>query len=366
MHDIIITMKRRGKMKNNLNHYAGCLLGGALGDALGAPVETLTYREITKEYGRDGITELQCGIRGVAEITNDTQLTLFTAEGLLRNECRRYQKNLEKDLRQTTHVVFRAYLRWLYTQGLSTSNWRGSDYDGWLVGLKPLYSNKEIENTCITALGKGIKGRLSKPINTSSTCGAVIRVAPVGLFTETRDDAFELGQRIGAITHGHPTAINSAGAMALLIFNIIEGMEIMDASLDVIEKLKESQDAEECIEQLELAIELYNKKEGHMRALTQLGTGREAIETLAIGLYCALTYQDDIVEALILAANHSGDSDSTSAVTGNILGAYLGKDALPEDWVEQLELADEIEEMASDLYTRHCLDQEWAIKYPSW
>ena len=353
-------------MKNNINHFSGCLLGGALGDALGAPVETLTYKEITREYGHDGIEELQCNTRGVAEITNDTQLTLFTAEGLLRAKCRRNKKGITKDLRETTNVVFRAYLRWLYTQGLSTSNWSGSDYDGWLVRLKPLYANKEIETTCITTLGKGVKGRLSKPVNDSSTCGAVIRVAPVGLFSESREEAFELGNRIGAITHGNPLAYYSAGAMSLLIYNIIEGMDIMEATLDVIDELKKYEDTREIIDKLELAIDLHNTKQPYLRALKELGKGREAVETLAIGVYCSLTYQDDIISALRISVNHSGDSDSTGAVTGNIVGAYLGKDAIPDDWLSKLQLAKEIEQMAIDLNTRHCQEEDWFARYPGW
>lgn len=353
-------------MKNKQENYIGCLLGGALGDALGAPIETLTYKQITKQYGHDGITQLECDSRGFAEITHDTQLTLFTAEGLLRDKCRREEKGIDKDLRETTHVIFRAYQRWLYTQGLSTSNMGSSAYDGWLVRLRPLYTNSGMGTTCITTLGKGKKGRFSKPINNSSTCGSVIRVAPVGLFSDTRDEAYELGRRVGAITHGHPTAIHAAGAMALLIYNIIEGMDLMEATLDVVKELKKHEDSKDCVAKLEEAIYLHEKRYPYMRALTRLGTGREAIEILGIGVYCSLTYQNNIVKALRLAVNHSGDSDSTGSVTGNILGAYLGKDALPKEWLGKIQLAHEIEELARDLYTRHSQEKAWAIKYPSW
>lgn len=352
-------------MKNKIDHFAGCLLGGALGDALGAPVETYTYEQIIEEYGQDGILDLQCGIHGLAEITDDTQLTLFTAEGLLRAKCRRDKKGIKKDLRETTIVVFRAYLRWLYTQGLSTTHWNGRDYDGWLVGLKPLYASKEAGTTCITTLGTGIMGRLSKPINNSKTCGSVIRIAPVGLF-EAKEDVFELGSRIGAITHGNPSSYYSAGAMALLINNIIQGMSIMDGVLDVISELKRHNETWECIQKLEMAIDLYKTKSPSAQALSKLGSGREATETLALGVYSALCYPEDIIKALRLAVNHDGDSDSTGSVTGQIVGAYLGKKSIPLDWLEKLQLANEIEKMAEDLYTRHCEDDEWGVKYPSW
>ncbi len=353
-------------MKNNINHYAGCLLGGALGDALGAPVETLTYKEITREYGHDGIQELQCNIHGLAEITKDTQLTLFTAEGLLRAKCRQDKRGIKKDINDTTTIVFRAYLRWLYTQGLSTSNWADGDYDGWLVGLKPLYATRANKTSCITTLGKGIKGTTAKPINDSNTCRTVIRVAPVGLYADTAKDAFELGMEVGAITHGNPGAYYASGAMALLIYHIIEGMDIMAASLKVIDHLKKQEGAEELTLKLEQAVDLYESKTPYLRAFKDLGSGRKAIETLAIGIYCGLTHPNDIVAALKLAVNHSGDSGSIGSVTGNILGAYLGKDNIPKDWLSKLQLAKEIEAMAMDLNTRHSHEEDWEKRYPSW
>lgn len=353
-------------MKNNINHYAGCLLGGALGDALGAPVETLTYKEITREYGQDGIEDLQCNIHGLAEITKDTQLTLFTAEGLLRAKCRQDKKGIGKDLNETTTVVFRAYLRWLYTQGLSTSNWAGSDYDGWLVGIKAFYETKANKTNCITTLGKGIKGTTAKPINDSDSCRTVIRVAPVGLYADTAKEAFELGVGVGAITHGNPGAYYASGAMALLIYHLIEGMDIMAASLAVIDELKKQDDTQELIQKLELAIQLHQTKIPYLRAFKELGHGKKAIETLAIGIYCALTHPNDIVAALKFAVNHSGDSGSIGSVTGNIVGAYLGKESIPTQWLSRLQLAKEIEEMAIDLHTRHCHQEDWSKKYPSW
>lgn len=352
-------------LRGNIDKIAGCLLGGALGDALGAPVESYTYNQIIKEYGPDGICELQCGIHGKAEITDDTQMTLFTAEGLLRAECRAYRKEIKRNLSDTTMVVFRAYLRWLYTQGLSTSHWNGRDYDGWLVGVKQLYVNKEAGTTCITTLGKGMMGRIDRPINNSKTCGAIMRIAPVGLF-ESEEDVFELGCRIGAITHGHPSAYFSAGAMSLLIHNIIKGKDIVDAVSDVLEVLKGHEKTEECIEKIEMALELYKTESPSQESVKKIGYGWDATETLAIGIYCALCYPDDITKALVLAVNHDGDSDSTGSVTGNILGAYLGKSRIPETWLQKLQLTKEIETMAKDLCERHCTEEEWKFKYPGW
>ncbi|HAD20052.1 MAG TPA: hypothetical protein DCF42_06600, partial [Lachnospiraceae bacterium] len=102
----------------------------------------------------------------------------------------------------------------------------------------------------------------------------------------------------------------------------------------------------------------------------QLGEGWTGEETLGISLYCALKYQDDFSAGIIASVNHKGDSDSTGAVTGNILGALLGYHAIAEKWKKDLELSDVILEIADDLchgcqmneYS-HYEDPEWIEKY---
>ena len=84
-------------------------------------------------------------------------------------------------------------------------------------------------------------------------------------------------------------------------------------------------------------------------ALRALGEGWVAEETLAVALYCALRYEDDFDRALIAAVNHSGDSDSTGAVTGNLVGARLGLAGIPAKYRERLELREVILELAEDL-----------------
>ena len=74
------------------------------------------------------------------------------------------------------------------------------------------------------------------------------------------------------------------------------------------------------------------------------------LATLAIAVYCALKYERDFDKAIRVAVNHNGNSDSTGAVCGNILGAYLGYDAIPQKYKEHLELHDVIIEIADDLF----------------
>ena len=105
-------------------------------------------------------------------------------------------------------------------------------------------------------------------------------------------------------------------------------------------------------------------------AIHMLGEGWVAEETLAIAIYCALKYQNDFKKAVVSAVNHKGDSDSTGAVTGNILGAYLGMSAIPNEYLENLELKNVILELADDLYNDCKIseyssyrDEVWEKKY---
>ena len=86
-----------------------------------------------------------------------------------------------------------------------------------------------------------------------------------------------------------------------------------------------------------------------LEAIHQLGEGWVAEEALAIAVYCALKYADNFDAALIASVNHNGDSDSTGAITGNILGAYLGYDKIPCKYTENLELLDVMERIAGEM-----------------
>lgn len=353
-------------MKRSKEQFYGCLLGGAIGDAFGAPVKFLKYEQIVKVYGEYGINELmRISHTKKVTITDDTQLTLFTAEGLIRSIIRANQKEIIRSQKDVAIIVFRAYLRWLYTQGLSTPNWGSKSYDGWLVKVKKLHGYRDPGITCITALGKGIMGTLEKPINNSKRCGTVIRVAPVGL-VESEEDVMGVGCKVGAITHGHPTAYLASGALATLIFYLLEDYTLEVSLEKTIERLKEYRHHEECITAIEKAIALAKEGSPSPQKLEAFGDGFSAEDALAMAIYCSLSYPDDFNKALNLAINQNGNSNSAAAITGNILGTYLGIGVINDELIQAIDLGSEIKQMAEDLYTRFEEGENWAKRYPGW
>lgn len=344
-----------------MDHFRGCLLGGAIGDALGWPVEFLKLKEIKKRYGAAGITDLVEGIKGKAEITDDTQMTLFTAEGILRAETRRN----EKGACHPPSVVYNAYLRWLSTQGYPKIKDRNWIYDGWLIGVKELHERRAPGHTCLSALSAGRKGTIEKPINNSKGCGGVMRVAPAGLFYR-KESAFNMAAEFAALTHGHPAGYLSAGALAHMIASIIEGQDIEAVVKSALAELQNHENHQECTRSLHQALELSRSSLSDVDAICQLGQGWVGEEALGIAAYCALKHRKDFKKALIAAVNHDGDSDSTGAIAGNILGAYLGLKEIPEDWVQKVELKEVLTQIADDLLTEHQKSREWRERYPGY
>jgi ADP-ribosylglycohydrolase len=350
-----------------LERFTGCLLGGAIGDALGAPVEFLSRSEIDLRFGPEGIRTFAPAYGSSGRVTDDTQMTLFTTEGLIRAQhCFR-----ETGIASVQAVIHRAYLRWLYTQVGDPGKvpWDtdiGEDISGWLLEQKFLYARRAPGNTCLGALLSGNMGTPENPINHSKGCGGVMRVAPVGLVAL---DPFDWGCRAAAITHGHPSGWIAAGAFALIISQMISGSAVRDAVESSITACQSVASGSEVVHALKSALKLADDGEAPTaERIETLGLGWVAEEALAISVYCALSTANPTV-AMDSAVNHSGDSDSTGSITGNLIGAARGVDWIDASLLGELEGRSVIEQIASDLFHGHDdgpdSPMDWD-RYPEW
>ena len=334
-----------------LARFRGCLLGGAVGDALGAAVEFMPRSAILRQFGDAGITDYAPIYGGLGRITDDTQMTLFTAEGLLRSVVRARCRGMVS----VNSVMAYAYLRWLQTQGEVCKAYPDKAPSGWLIQQPALHSLRAPGNTCLSALRN--MEHIGRPAtNNSKGCGGVMRVAPAGLVAWRQDEsvfgAFAWGTDFAALTHGHPTGSLTGGVLAALVFALIDGATLPEALITAKAILRTHAHHEETLAALELAEKLaanHTPATPAHEAIAQLGEGWIAEEALAISVYCALVARD-LEHAVVLAVNHSGDSDSTGAIVGNLLGALHGDSAIPQRWLEPLELRDVITEVAQDLY----------------
>ena len=369
-----ITGKTEDRRKKYLSKIQGSLIGGAAGDALGYEVEFMRDSEIQRRFGPEGITAYVLH-EGKALFSDDTQMTLFTANGLLYGEtC----ASLHGTGKEAWPYIRDAYKDWLYTQDPSRKPDR---FVSWLVSVPELHSRRAPGMTCMSAMRSKKVGTIEKPLNDSCGCGGVMRTAPVGLFYGHDDgrvspgDIVRYGAYAAAFTHGHPWGYIPAGMLSLIVARAAFGNDPLPKIIsDSFEVTKAVFDYDGYwggfAAFIQKAVDLSGNDSSDRENIRQIGEGWVGHEALAIAIYAALRYEHDFSKALIAAVNHDGDSDSTGAVCGNILGAYLGMEGIGPQWTENLELRDTILEMGRDLCS-HCqmtesggyADPEWQRKY---
>lgn len=322
--------------------YEASLVVGAVGDALGAVIEFASWPEIQRRHGPDGLRELP----SPAEFTDDTQMTLFTAEGLIRTSTRLRAKGI------TTHIDVGRYalLRWYQTQGGSADH-----ATGWLITNDVLHRRRAPGNTCLSSLASSRTGTVDEPINDSKGCGAVMRMAPVGLwFAGNPETAYSIGRELGALTHGHVEGYESAGAFAAIVAGVASG-EPLPAAVEAALAIAAREARTRTVVLLEEAAGFEGSGSIDPEELcARLGEGWVGEEALALSVACVLAHADDPFEAMVMAVNHRGDSDSTGAIAGNLLGLLHGSAWLPDGWSERVEGIDVVRIVATDLWTeRH-------------
>ena len=283
--------------------------------------------------------------------------------------------------------IERAYFDWLIIQYYSFDEVKEIGvYNSWLRDVFKLYSCRAPGITCLSALKERLRKNektdsfISSKINESKGCGGIMRVAPIGLLSkdkaeslcsqnnlrkEINSDDKETGSleyvdmlaaEASAITHSHPLGYMSSAVFAHIIYRIVNNVSDLSLKQIIIEArdtaaklfagdmyLKELTDI------IDLALELSENNDKDLDNIHRLGEGWVAEETLVIALYCSLRYQNDFSSGIIASVNHKGDSDSTGAVTGNILGAICGYDAIEQKWKNDLELLGVILRVADEI-----------------
>lgn len=384
--------------KRHLSAIKGSLIGGAIGDALGFAVEFMTYSDILKKYGERGIQRYEKDFEtNLALISDDTQMTLFTANGLLVWETRRAMRGAASS---PEGYILNAYRNWYDCQCGSGAagkpdTWSRSAGNldaniSWLSYLPEMHQQRAPGFTCLSALRSGRYGTMDDPINRSKGCGGIMRAAPAALFLhsvreefcECLQDMCNTAAGAAALTHGHPLGYMPAAAFAHIVFRAAYGgcpyenglhgivKECRERMQDMFASEVQRSHLPRMLSLMELVETLAANNLPDAENIETLGGGWVAEETLAIALYCCLRYPEDFSKAVIAAVNHSGDSDSTGAVAGNIMGALLGYERIDPVWLKDLELRGVIEEMATDLCD-HCRmgeygdyqDKAWERKY---
>lgn len=355
----------------------GCLLGGAIGDALGSAVESDGIDAIRARFGPAGLRGFEA-LDGAGAFADDTQLMLYTADGLL--EALEWANDgVAADINA---CVWLAYLRWLATQAVPVPPSAPVQPPRWIDSNAALKHRRSPDQACLAGLATGEMGTVLRPVNPDlNGSGTVARSAPFGLIPHIEPaTVYKLSADAAALTHGHPAARQAAGIFSLLIHAVAEGLAPREAAESALRHLREEPlgrgEAPDgaLLAQLAAALRLSGPgygngtlQQGGPRLLTpeelvrELGAGGTAEQALAVALYAVLATVpaepaagvegagEHVRSALAVAVNHGGSSDATASITGSILGTFYGEEGLPAPWLEALDGAEVVRGLAGRL-----------------
>lgn len=323
----------------NKDRISGCLIGAALGDALGAETEFLDFQAILRRFPPNGPLQPE---GNPARVTDDTQMAIAVGEALVAAPRPYTPEGLGQELKRT-------FIAWYHDPE----------------------NNRAPGNTCLSACEELVAGKVWSEASQigSKGCGANMRVMPVGLLNVDQTTRAAIAQFQAAFTHGHPTGLAAADLTAFVIADLANGGKPQGLA----ERVRQYAESQREIYHTEWLDELW-KRAMVMRSAAAyiahgwyeclgildrldnallkmdrrndpcLATGRGWIaeEAFGTGLLCFLLYPDDPAAAIQRASVTSGDSDSIASITGSFAGAYHGINAWPDDWVQRIEYRDRI------------------------
>lgn len=332
----------------------GSLVGGAVGDALGYEVEFMNLTSIRNCFGEKGITRYVLH-DGVAQFSDDTQMTLFTLEGLMNGVID--TKAGKKD--EILPYIEKAYLNWYRTQTETPKQLPGS----WMGNIRSLWALRAPGLTCLGALKNIANGFTVE--NNSKGCGGVMRVAPIGIFNAAHrhiynyTDTAHLAGWAAEITHKHIASTFASALLATTVENCIHDETvdrmtfswIIDGGLTMMPKYFPGHDEElgRFSRLIHQALSLGQDSIPEDSAIRELGEGWVGDEAIAIAVFSVMRHIDSFEDCIVCAVNHDGDSDSTGAIAGNIIGAIFGYSAIPSYYLENLEIESILASAADDL-----------------
>jgi ADP-ribosylglycohydrolase len=301
-----------------VSRFEGCLVGLAVGDALGMPFEGMRASAIRNQVGRvSDFIDAPWRILKAGQWTDDTKMMLYQARSIA-----------------DSHGIDAGDTARKFVEWLQSNDWRGiggSTYSALkrlAEGADPGESGEEGE----MAAGNGV----------------AMRIAPVGLLDclepqKLRKDV----ETVGMITHRNHEAVAGGQAVAYAVARGARGDLEISSLIDETVKL-----IGPCLvaDRLLQASRFLSSGMDVAEATARLGTGGYVVETVASAFYCFLHTPDDFEETVSTAVAGGLDADTTGAVAGAISGAFNGLAVIPERWRKGVEGYDEIVQLAREIY----------------
>ncbi len=349
--------------------FRGMLLGLAVGDAMGYTVDKKSVREIQEDYGPNGLLGYDL-VNGYADVTSYTQMAAFAANGLLMGLTRRA---LRGTMGRPVNYVALALKEWCRSQQFAPLEKNFC----WLSTVPELKRRHCLDTRVLDMLSRERLGTLCEPISKMDTPSSLTVVLPAAMLAEhlylTQEELDNLGAQLVALTHGDPDAFLSGAVLCHVLCLLLKNPDMpMDTLLqDTVDAIQtqfgrdypQTAHLWELLQMTRVLIE--QDSNDPMGAMEQLRC-TTAPEALAGALYACATCHRDFDAAIITAVNHSGRSAAVGAITGAIMGIKLGEKALPDFYLESLEPAQRLRQLADDLVAGCPMDPFSALYDDDW
>ncbi|MGY1771964.1 ADP-ribosylglycohydrolase family protein [Blastococcus sp. SYSU D00813] len=322
------------------------------------------------------------------------QLALVTTEGLVRASVR----HAHKGICHPPSVVWHALVRWAHGQGIEApavyERWRagaGTRWpDGWLADVPVLRQRRGSAPATVSALVGGKQGSRQEPTTSSKGAHGLVRTLPTALLEFETGEAFNFASDIAALTHGSPRGYEAAGSGAVIVSALISTGGPPSGLEQALGALSDTAATEHSLDLLHRALEDGRSRPHDVSVLRGYAVDKSAPATLSAAVYVLSSFMgsDDVAGALHFAGRAGGSG--VAAVSGAMLGALHGVDALPVDLLSRAELSWVADTLARDLvyeltespsgqptatltapghYTmgwEDGLEPNWWARYPGW
>jgi ADP-ribosylglycohydrolase len=295
----------------SLDKFQGCIVGLAIGDALGRPTEFIhSMEQIREQFGREGVMDFEADSHPAGAYTDDTQMSLCVARALIKAGHRSLDELME--------VMAAEFVQW----SRSPEN------------------NRAPGTTCMTGCDRLRAGTpwQTAGVAGSKGCGSAMRTAPIGLcFHHDEDRLIEVARASSLATHGHPTALASAAGAALAVAWAIRGEDPASYPERLVERLRAMDGGDETADLVATIPDWLDRSPEEALQVGALGEAWVADEALSSALYCFCRSPNDYRQTVLVGTNSVGDSDSIACIAGAISGAYNGLNAIPHKWRTDVE-----------------------------
>ena len=314
-------------MKRNAEHFeklaTGALIGFAVGDALGVPVE-FTSREQRKHDPVTGMREFGTHHQPAGTWSDDTSMTLCQMHSLIEKGID-YEDLMARFADWVDNANYTAYEE-LFDIGGTTNQ----AIQNFARGVPALKAESDEEHACGN--------------------GSLMRIMPLALYLEAKygnwsldDRTAEIIHNVSSCTHSHARCRMACGIYCCVIFRMCRVNDLEDAVVGgVIDSLYYYRDKaafNACCGEFETLQSITSLEEKDIQS------GGYVIDTLKAALWCLLktgSYADCVLKAV----NLGRDTDTTAAVAGALAGMWYGEEVIPAEWRETLAKYDELKALS--------------------